>query len=803
MKLPKFGKFGRYAFCIVLVAAIFLLYEFRLFQWQVLEGEKFEQESLSDRTDVIELDAARGPILDRNGKVLAGNRTTYDVVFNALNMASRDYNATILKITDLLEERGEKWRDVLPILVDENGEYQFVQGKDEEIAALKEDLNLAEYATAEQCISEMADWYGCKGFSTEDTRTVASVRYSMSRDGFSRTSPYVVAQDVSVETVGIISQRAGELKGVEPKVSVARYYGEDSALAPQVIGQVGVISGEQYEEAEKNGTAYNYKTNISGYKWTDSLGLYGLESAFEKQLRGSRGEETIYTDDTGAVKGKAVTTQPKEGNAVHTTLDSDLQRVADLSLKKNIEGNTLARSCTSGAAVALDVDDFGVLACANYPNYDLNEYFEKYDELLADKRQPLYNKALLGEYTPGSIFKPLVALAALQEGTVGADYSVNCGGTFDYYDLHLGCLNDVLGPKNMYSAIAESCNVYFCTVGIELGIAKIDAYAEYLGLGEKTGVELEENTGVIANPQDYKKWHGDSWTGGVTANAAIGQSDNKFTPIQLATYCATIANGGKRLRTHFLSKITDYTGQETIEEYKPQEVLDAGLSPDVLDVVKQGMIGTATYGTASDVFEGYPVSVACKTGTAETSEHPELGGTEANISIICFAPAEDPEIAVAVMLEYGNKGDYAKKVAKDILDQYFGFYTWDEEGNRYDSDGNLVDDEGKVLKTKEEVDAEKEQKEKQEQEDFLSSALGGSSQGESGASSQGQGVPAEPSPGPDASQGSERGDIPTVPFTGETSSAPEGGSSPEPGTSRPESSSSGGKPDSPYYSGDG
>lgn len=804
MKLPKFGKKGRYVFCILLLAAIFLGYEFRLFQWQVLEGDQFEEQALSDRTDAIELEAARGQILDRKGKVLAGNRISYNIVFNRLNEVYEERNITIIKVIDLMEEYGEKWRDRLPIELDEDGAYQFAEGQEDEIAALRELLNLADYATADECIAELAREFDCVGFSSEDTRNVASVRYSMVQDGYSRTSPYVFAEDVSAETVGIISQRAEEWKGVEVRESVARYYGNDGTLAPHVTGHVGSRSQAEYEQSKEDGTAYDYETNLSGYKWADVTGRGGFEEAFETELRGSRGLETIYVDESGAVKSTAVTVQPEEGNTVYTTLDSDLQRVANLSLKKNIEGNTLARDCHSGAVVVLDAKDFGVLVDSSYPNYDMNLYVsdDKYvSRMSSDENEPLLNRVLDGAYTPGSVFKPMVALAALQEGVVSAGTTYNCEGTFVYGDdpgtaLKLKCLSD-WGPKNVYSALAESCNVYFCNVGLDLTIKKIDAYAQYFGLGEETGVELGEATGLLANPQDYRERHGEDWLDGMTAQAAIGQADNMFTPIQLAAYCATMANGGKRLETHFLHKVTDYSGAETLSEYQPVELYDAGLSSDVLGIVREGMIGTAAYGTASDVFGDYPVTIACKTGTAETSDNPDEGGTQANISFICYAPADDPEIVVAVMMEHGNKGPYAQNVAKDILDQYFGFYTWDEEGNRYNQNGDLVDDKGEVLKTKEELDQEKAREEEAKKEEFLNSAL------EDGTSS-GSNPSSEPSStvNSDAPEDIRKGDIPTVPFTGEASSAPESSAPPESSPSA-NSSGNGRKPNSPYYSDSG
>ena len=792
MKMPKLGKIGRSAACILLVLAVFVVYELRLVQWQLVEGDKYEQLSLSSRTDTIEIEAARGEILDRDGTVLAGNRSSYNIVYDALDMDYDRRNATIIQVIDLLEERGETWRDRLPIVLAEDGTYQYKEDSESAIQTLQEALSLAEYATAEECMAELAQQYDCQGYSKEDMRNVASVRYSMTQDGFSRTSPYVIAEDVSAETVGVISERSEEWPGIEIRVAVTRYYGEDGALAPHVVGYTGVITDTQYQQAVEDGTTYDAENNISGYKWSDTMGRSGIEAAFEEELRGQRGEETIYTDSSGGVESTAVTTAPEEGHTVQTTLDSDLQRVANLSLEKNIQGNIDARNCTSGAAVVLDVDTFGVLASSSYPTYDVNQLVESiagdgkyYNQLINDEDEPMVNLALNGVFTPGSVFKPVVALAALQEGQLSAATSVYCPGYYELADLRLGCTCGGGNTWNVYGALAHSCNTFFSTVGYDLGISTLDPYAEYFGLGTTTGVELGEATGIMSNPQEYRENHGVEWTDGVTSQTAIGQADNMFTPIQLATMCATIANGGVRLQTHFLDKITDYTGEQVIEEYEPVELYDAGLSSAVLGVVQTGMQMVATEGTAGTVFANYPVSIACKTGTAETSTG--KNGTEPNLSFICYAPADDPEIAIAVMMEYGNTGNYAKYVAKDILDQYFGFYTWDEEGNKYDSEGNLLDEDGTIKKTAAELEEEKAQQEE-------TTASG--DEGQDGTST------AEPTATPTPTATPDRGsDIPDAPFTGETASptpVPEDSSSSDPSGEESSSSASSG-PEGPYY----
>lgn len=795
MKMPKLGKIGRSAACILLVLAVFVVYELRLVQWQLVEGDKYEQLSLSSRTDTIEIEAARGEILDRDGTVLAGNRSSYNIVYDALDMDYDRRNATIIQVIDLLEERGETWRDRLPIVLAEDGTYQYKEDSESAIQTLQEALSLAEYATAEECMAELAQQYDCQGYSKEDMRNVASVRYSMTQDGFSRTSPYVIAEDVSAETVGAISERSEEWPGIEIRVAVTRYYGEDGALAPHVVGYTGVITDTQYQQAVEDGTTYDAENNISGYKWSDTMGRSGIEAAFEEELRGQRGEETIYTDSSGGVESTAVTTAPEEGHTVQTTLDSDLQRVANLSLEKNIQGNTDARNCTSGAAVVLDVDTFGVLASSSYPTYDVNQLVESiagdgeyYNNLLADENQPMVNLALNGVFIPGSVFKPVVALAALQEGVISAGTTYTCGGVWNYFDLSQGCLCGG-GTWNLYGALAHSCNTYFSNVGLNLGIARLAPYAEYFGLGTTTGVEIGESTGTMSNPQEYRENHGVNWTDGVSAQTAIGQADNMFTPIQLATMCATIANGGVRLQTHFLDKITDYTGETVLEEYEPVELYDAGLSGDVLGVVQTGMQMVATEGNAGTVFANYPVSIACKTGTAETSTG--KNGTEPNLSFICYAPADDPEIAVAVMIEQGNTGNYAKNVAKDILDQYFGFYTWDEDGNKYDQEGNQVDDDGVIIKTAEELAEEQAAQERQ-------------SGDASSDSEDGDAASQKPSASPTPGRGN---DIPDTPFTGESASPAPDASGESSGESSQEESSASSSEESapgvpsgaPYY----
>lgn len=679
-----FSKIGRYAFCIIFLVVVFLLFEYRLFEWQIVNGQVYADEALNQSTDHIKLNAARGEILDANGVVLAGNKTSYSVKFNALTMDLPNRNQTIIKLLALLEEQEEVWNDSLPILLDEEGNYVFNESMPGEIEYLKSSsmLNLQEYATADDCIEAMISRYNAAGYSNKVTRDLLSVRYSMTKIGFGRTTPCVIANNISSETLGIINERNSDLPGVETDISVSRYYGEDGSMAPHIVGYIGAMWQEDLERAEQEDNLYS-SDNLSGYAGDDTIGREGIEKAFESELRGQNGKAVVVTDNEGKMTGTTVVTQAEPGNTVHLTLDTGLQQVANESLKENILGNTENRSASIGAVVALDVKTFGVLASASYPTYDMNEYTGNstyYNQLIEDDDKPLFNRALDGAFAPGSVFKPLVAIAALQEKTISAGTTVFCSGVYTHFNdgYEPKCLG-VHDYEDVYGALRDSCNVFFYDTGRLLGIDKMSAYASYFALGEKTGIELNESSGLMSNRTDYLRLHGTPWTDGNTVNAAIGQLDNSFTPMQLATYCATIANNGVRLQTHFLDKVTDYTGEELVYQHEPVEVADAGISGDVLGVVRQGMIMAAASGTARYVFADYPVSVAAKTGTAETyNNNPD------HLTFIAYAPADDPQIAVAVVMEYGRKGNWAMNVARDIFDEYFGIERNDDDNDEGD-----------------------------------------------------------------------------------------------------------------------
>lgn len=664
-------KWGRYIVCGALVAVIFLVYIGRLGQWQLLEGETYAEEAVVS-SSFIKLTGARGEILDRNGEVLAGNRTVYNIVYSRLSEDAQARNETILSVVKLLESVGVAWIDRLPIVIGAGGEYAFDSARQSEIETMKsaDMLDLPADADAAACMAALVERYEIDNTTDKaDVRRIASVRYNMERSAFSRTNPYVIAEDVAIETVEIVSERASDMPGVETQVGQTRDYGDDGALAPHVVGTLGAISEEQYAEAEAAGNTYS-ASNVSGYSYTDTVGQSGIESVFESTLRGQNGKETIETDSTGAVVSTTVTDPPQAGDSVWLTIDSDLQRAANETLAEKISSG-LREDCVAGAAVALDVNSGAVLACASYPTFDLNRYVsddEYLTALYADETQPLFNRGLNGIFTPGSCFKPLVALAALEEGVItDTDTPVDCDGAYHYYapDYEPRCLG-VHGEVDMYGAISHSCNSYFFDVGRMLTIRKMSTYAELFALGEATGCELPESVGIMSDPVEYTERHnGAAWYDGLTIQAAIGQCDNMFTPIELATYCSMIANGGTRYRTHFLEKVTDYDRVITRETAEPEVVLQAEIAQENFEIVREGMRQVCTEGTAATTFADFGVAVAGKTGTAENADHSD------NMTFIGFAPYNDPEIAVAVVIEYGGSGDAAEEVARAIFEAYF------------------------------------------------------------------------------------------------------------------------------------
>ena len=636
------------------------------------------------RYDVV-VEAARGEILDRNGATLVSNRQGNSIEFNAALFPSKqaDRNRIIAALIELCESKNEEWKDNLPIIFDETGTLVFEEERSTDIKSLKNKnmLNLNSYATAENCLDALIDMYSLEDYDKVTARKIASVCYEMWRTGYSVSRPYTFAEDVSGETISIIKEKSEFFKGVDAQVDTYREF-TDGFIAPHIIGVTGVISSDEYDsskkELEENIANGNYteaeiaQLEMNAYSLSDYVGKFGIEGAMEDYLRGEKGVRTISVDDDGNVTSE-YSIVPRQGNSIILTIDSGLQRVAQNSLEKRIleltESSTSALDA-AGAVVVVDVDTGEILASASYPSYNLSEYFDNYNELLKADGSPLINRVLQSTYEPGSTMKLSTSIAGLESGNLKYDDLFYCNSIFQYYDVTFSCL-DSHGNINVVKAIEESCNIFFYNVGNLVGIDVMNDYSKKLGLGQKTGVELSEASGILAG-RSYRESIGSTWQMGDTIQAGIGQSDNLFTIIQLANYGATIANGGTRYRCHYVRSIMNADHSKVIYSAEPEILEETGISAETLNIVKQGMLAVTTTGSCKTAFANITERVGAKTGTTQVKRIVDGETVKGNNGLnVSFAPFDEPEIAIAVIIESVDSGTATAVVAADIYEYYF------------------------------------------------------------------------------------------------------------------------------------
>lgn len=639
----------RIVFLVAVMLSVFFVFGFRAADFQLVTADRFASENAGLTAITTDITATRGVIVDRYGRPIATNRDGYNIVFNSAYMKSDSYNSTITSLTKLLTLYNTEWNDVLPMNF--AVPYEFT---DDETAVkqMKSKLGLNDYATAENCFDEMVSRYSLESYSDQDKRTIMGVRYSMERADFSVSYPYVFANDISSKLMMVVSESYSDLKGVEIDVVTYREYA-DPELAVHILGTTGKMTAEEWE-----------KYKLSGYSYDDIIGKSGVEKAFEEFLKGEDGELTYYFDKSGNVAYTEVTKQPVQGNTVFLTIDSKLQKVAQNALADNIKKlNSEGGHITGGAVVITDVKTGEILASANYPSYSLIDYYNDYNAVQSAENSPLYDRAFRGLYPPGSAFKPLVAVAGLQESIIDRYSTVFCNKKYTFYDDYQPNCMHKHGYMNVISAISKSCNCFFFDVGRQIGISKLNLYAEKFGLGVKTGVEIAESLGTIAGPH-FSATMGSKWYDGMTLSASIGQSDNAFTPLQLSSFTATVANGGTRYKTTLLNSVRSSLDNSLIYQSTPIIADTVGAGDTVMSIVKDGMHSVTSEGTASAYFADYPISVGGKTGTAQTT------GLD-NSVLTVFAPFDDPQIAISIVVEHGQKSYSTGPVAKAILDEYF------------------------------------------------------------------------------------------------------------------------------------
>ena len=647
---------SRTAVIIAVISLILAVYAVRLFAIQITDSENYR--SLIDAAYVrtVSVPSTRGEIFDRNGVKLVSNRTSYNVIFDKAYIDNSKLNEVILNMTSLLTQTGEQWIDGLEI--SKSQPFTFTSDG-ASVAYLKTFLGLQPHASAENCMDWLIDLYGLEEYSPEEARTVAGVRYKMSYEGYSLTSPYTFAKDISYSTALIVEENNALYGNVYIEEAPVREYVAGD-LASSILGVTGAMSSEKYQQ---------YKE--LGYKLNDTIGQFGIEALLEAELRGTAGTREITVDSAGNILKIEDVVEPVAGSSVYLTIDSKLQRVTQDALAQTVEAirkkaKTYGYEAEGGSAVVVKVKTGELLASANYPTYDLSQYYSNYSEYANDPLSPLYNRAFNGLYAPGSCFKPVTAAAALTADLVESKDHIYCGQVYTHFtDYQPTCMYHH-GNINLSRALSVSCNIYFFETGLRSGIERLVKYATQFGLGQPTGLELPESKGRMASPETRAALGG-KWQAGDILQASIGLSDSQFSPLQLAAYTATLANNGERMSAHIIQKLTSYD-TSTVEYETPISVLSSVDADDsVFKAIRDGMVEASTTGTARAQFAYYPIKVASKTGT------PENGDGTCDAVFIAYAPANDPEIAVAVVIENGYQGYTAAPVAKAVFDQYFGY----------------------------------------------------------------------------------------------------------------------------------
>ncbi|MBR5976906.1 MAG: hypothetical protein IK046_03820 [Clostridia bacterium] len=667
-----------------------------LLKIQILKRDQYRNNTVS--TYLVPVEAARGEILDRNGSPLVTNKQGNSLVFNysffPTDLKERD--ELILALINLCDEYEQDHIDNLPIILHDDGTYSFVEDEDDDdikdyIEWLKspEMLNLNSYATAENCMTALVKRYELQDYTPEEARKIAAVCAEMKHLGFSNSTPYTFAEDVPMELVAVIMENRAFYRGVENLIVPYREF-TDGTVAPHIVGRVAKISAEQYnaskmendalvKEAEEDGAdeLEIQKIKCAAYAMNDTVGSGGIEGAMEDYLKGKRGIKQVTVDSEGDVQEEFIIA-PEQGNTVVLTIDTNLQRVAQQALERRVKSLNVNTQLPDGAAAAavvvMNVHTGEILACATYPSYDNNLWKENYKEWTEDKiGAPLWNRATMSTYEPGSTFKPCVAVAGLEEGVIDEDFTWDCDGWYRYFsDVTFGCAGRVAhGENNVTGAINKSCNCFFYETGRLLGIDKIDKWASAFGLGSKTGVEISEAQGILAG-KEYRESQGGTWHPGDTVQASIGQSDHQFTLLQMCSYCATIANGGTRYVPHFVKAVLNYDYTDIVMKKEPVVAQELGIDKHNLELVQEGMYLVANEGFCKDAFAGLPIRAAAKTGTSEVKKKYDGVIVEGNNGfLITYAPYEDPEIAIALVVETANTGAMTASIAADIYQYYF------------------------------------------------------------------------------------------------------------------------------------
>ena len=692
--MKKVVRTGRVVTLLIIFAILMVVYIYFLYQLQIIEGAEYysRDTALSKTTSTVT--AARGNILDRYGRILVSNEESYNIKINTDKLfANDDPNATILELVEMVQQYGDKYTDDLPISYTSPFEY------DENMTAIQRTMleayikdksdDLPENPTAVELMSYMRTRYSIStSYSAEEMRIIAGVRYSINVRYAINTSDYVFVEDAGMNLIASILEN--KLVGVEISRAYAREYSTE--YAAHLLGYVGLMTQEEYE-----------KYSLVGYATDAYVGKDGVEYAFEDYLHGKDGEVEETKNPSGTVLATVYTEEPEPGQHVYLTIDIALQEQVERILNSGVNAlirtreNEIAESkargeynedfkddITGAAAVVVNVKTGEPLAIASWPTYDVTTIIENYAELLETPNAPLFNRALLGAYAPGSTFKPCTAIAGLTSGIINTEDIVRCQGVYTRYAAEgyspecwiWSSYNLMHGDENVVTALRDSCNYFFYTVGNDLGVDTLGEFAHNFGLGVSTGIELVETTGNMSNRANHYDYAGTEWRIGDTLQAAIGQSDSIFTPLQMAEYCATVANSGTRYSASILKSIRTYDYSEQTYERGTQIMSTVDSADYNWAAVHEGMhevvnspLNESNYLCWIDC----AWTVAGKTGTAQKGENITNDGI-----FMCYAPYDDPEVAIVIIVERGGAGASVQFMARQIMDVYINIRSYSD-----------------------------------------------------------------------------------------------------------------------------
>ncbi len=673
-----------------LLALALVVYIGVLYDIQVNQHDYYLARSIRTITQEETVEASRGVITDRSGREMVSSRSSYNLTFDSSALdEGEDENEAILRLVKLCQSQGVAWVDNLPITKTAPFSYTFTSltelnetQRNRFTAFLRDQLEVVpEDTTAEDITADYLSSLGLSAhalverlrqefkvpvtFSLNEARSVIGVQYELSIRKLMNTTAYAMVEDIDTQMISLLND--GDYAGAKITASSVREY--NTTYAAHILGTVTPIWAEEYDALKEQ-----------GYSGNDRIGRSGVEAAFEQYLKGTDGKRIVSTNADGKITGEYYEKAPQPGNTVELTIDLSLQQAVESALAEAVaDMNAEDGDETRGAGAAvIQVGTGEVLALASYPTYDPAAYNRDYNSLLANPANPLLNRATQGAYVPASTLKPLVAVAALETGATTPSEKIKDTGKWYYPgdpNSWLWCWNHSgHGWVNAATAITNSCNYYFATMGYRMGMDTLREYLTAFGLGQSTGIEIGDRAGTL--PENPPGENQAPW-------AAFGQGNQLYTPLQLANYVATLVSGGKHCQPHLLKAVKSYDNTQilAVGDSTPANVVE--MKDSTLQAVKEGMLGyTQPGGQVYSYFKDCVVTAGAKTGTAQLG-----GGTTNNGVFVCFAPYDDPQIAVSIVIEHGNAGAALASTAVKILNAYF---TADEIGTAIVGENQLL-----------------------------------------------------------------------------------------------------------------